>query len=292
MLIRSLSGRTLAPILHSHGWAYLAPLEITDGGFRYPMLLGPKLPAATEITGLRSSIRIEADRALRPAQKERVRRAVKHMLSIDFPLDEFTAVCKAKKASLLLRLARQGWGRMLCSPTFWEDAVKTLCTTNASWGYTQKMCRSLCALLGKNTPSGLQTMPMPQDILAAGEQVLSQDVGMGYRSRSLIELAERAASGAVPWLFDPKRKPDAEEAEREIRSWHGFGMYATRHLLVLMGFHQYLPIDREVGTHLGIRKPGDRDSNLDSEHFDDWGKFRFTAYKLTRVAKGRNWIGD
>jgi len=61
--------------------------------------------------------------------------------------------------------------------------------------------------------------------------------------------------------------------------------YATRHLLVLMGYHQYLPIDREVGNHLGIRKPGDRDSNLDSTHFDEWVRFRFTAYKLTRVAR-------
>jgi len=27
----------------------------------------------------------------------------------------------------------------------------------------------------------------------------------------------------------------------------------------------------------------------DSAHFDEWGPFRFTAYKLTRVAKRRNW---
>ena len=59
-----------------------------------------------------------------------------------------------------------------------------------------------------------------------------------------------------------------------------------------MGFHEYLPIDREVGNHLGIRKPGDKGSDLDSDHFEDWGKFRFTAYKLTRVAKRVNWIGD
>ena len=57
--------------------------------------------------------------------------------------------------------------------------------------------------------------------------------GEGYRSRSLIALAERAASGAMPWLLDVTRKPDATTAEQEIRSWHGFGRYATRHLLVL-----------------------------------------------------------
>ena len=292
MLIRAISAKTLNPILRSHGWAYLAPCEVTDAGFRYPILLGPRTAITVEVAGLHASIRVRADRNLSPRQKDQMKRAVRHMLSIDFPLQEFTAMCRTKKAGPLLRLASQGWGRMFKSPTLWEDAVKTLCTTNASWGYTQKMCANLCTALGRSTRTGLKAMPVPQDILAAGERVLVQDVGMGYRSKSLIELCERAMSGGVPWLFDTAKTPDAETAEREIRSWHGFGKYATRHLLMLMGFHQYLPIDREVGKHLGIRKPGDKGSDLDSAHFDDWGRFRFTAYKLTRVARRVNWIGD
>ena len=181
---------------------------------------------------------------------------------------------------------------MFRSPTYWEDAVKTLCTTNASWGYTQKMCQNLCLQLGETTPSGMKTFPLPERVLKAGERFLKEKIGMGYRSKSMLMLAKKAASGDVQWLLDFSVKPDAATAEKEIRSWHGFGPYATRHLLVLMGFHEYLPIDREVGTHLGIRKPGDKGSDLDSDHFDDWGKFRFTAYKLTRVAKRLNWIGD
>ena len=215
-----------------------------------------------------------------------------HMLSLDFPTDEFAEKCKRKKATTLLRLARKGWGRMLRSPTYWEDAVKTLCTTNASWGYTQKMCRRLCDELGEETPSGLRTFPPPAKVLDAGEPFLKKTVGMGYRSKSLVLLARRAVSGDGPWLLDSSARPDAATAEQEIASWHGFGPYATKHLLVLMGFHEYLPIDREVGNHLGIRKPGDKGSGLDSDHFEDWGKFRFTAYKLTRVAKRVNWIGD
>jgi len=292
MLIRSFTSSTVHPFLHSHGGAYLAPFEITDGGFQYPTLFGPRTAVTIDVTGLSASLRVLADRSLSPVQKDRMRTSVEHMLSLGFPLVEFAEMCKAKKAAPLLRLARMGWGRMLRSPTLWEDAVKTLCTTNASWGYTQKMCRNLCAMLGRTTPSGTKTMPLPEDILNAGEEVLTESVGIGYRSKSLIALAERAASDALPWLFDAARMPDAATAEREIRSWHGFGKYATRHLLVLMGFHEYLPIDREVGKHLGIRKPGDRGSNLDSAHFDDWGKFRFTAYKLTRVAKRMTWIGD
>ena len=292
MLIRSVSKTTLQPILRSHGWPYLAPCEVTDGGFSYPMRLGARSSVTVKVSGLPCSLRMEPDRTLSPQQTDRVKRAIQHMLSLDFPLDAFIADCRTRKARPLLRLARQGWGRMFRSPTLWEDAVKTLCTTNAAWPYTQKMCANLCSVLGRSTQSGMKTMPLPQDILTAGKRVLVTDVGIGYRSRSLFELAERAASGTVPWLFDPADKPDAETAEREIRSWHGFGRYATNHLLVLMGFHQYLPIDREVGNHLGIRTPGDKGSDLDSMHFKQWGQFRFTAYKLTRVARRMNWIGD
>ena len=292
MLIRGLSRDTLRPILRSHGWSCLAPLEAADSSFRYPLLLNTRTAIAVEVTGLAGSLRIRADRPLTPGQRNQLVACVKHMLSLDFPLGDLLTMCKAKKAAPLLRLVRHGWGRMLRSPTFWEDAVKTLCTTNASWGYTLKMCGNLCAVLGHATGSGMKTMPMPGDVLKAGERVLVEDVGMGYRSKSLTGLAERAASREAPWLLDTSQKPDAATAEREIASWHGFGKYATRHLLVLMGFHEYLPIDREVGSHLRIRKPGDKGGNLDCRHFQDWGPFRFTAYKLTRVAERNNWIGD
>ena len=292
MLILSISSHTLTPILRSHGWAYLAPFEITDDGFLYPTMLGSRTAVTIDVEGLKASLRIEADRAVSPAQQHRIRIMVEHMLSLDFPLHEFQAMCRKTKARSLLRLANKGWGRMLRSPTFWEDAVKTLCTTNASWGYTEQMCQNLCLQLGATTPSGLKTFPLPEKVLKAGERYLKDKVGMGYRSKSLMLLAEKAVSGVIPWLLDVSVKPDVATAEKEIRSWHGFGPYATKHLLVLMGFHEYLPIDREVGTHLGIRKPGDKGSDLDSDHFEDWGKFRFTAYKLTRVASHLNWIGD
>src|SRR6266545_2400997 len=41
-------------------------------------------------------------------------------------------------------LAR-GAGRLLRSPTVFEDAVKTLCTTNCSWALTRLMVERLCA---------------------------------------------------------------------------------------------------------------------------------------------------
>lgn len=285
-------GVPLLPIVRSHGWVYLAPVDPSDGGFTYPLVLSSGARVVLQVAASKAGIAISTDRRMAGRQKRELRAVAEHMLSLDFPLHEFEVMCRAKKATTLLRLANKGWGRMLRSPTFWEDAVKTLCTTNASWGYTEKMCRNLCAQLGEAAPSDMRTFPTPDKILKAGEQCMKEKIGMGYRAKSLFMLAKKAVSGNVPWLLDFAARPDAATAEREIASWHGFGPYATKHLLVLMGFHEYLPIDREVGNHLGIRKPGDKGSDLDSDHFEDWGKFRFTAYKLTRVAKRVNWIGD
>jgi N-glycosylase/DNA lyase len=279
-------------VLYSHGWLYLCPAEEADGGFCYALMLPDAGACSITVTPVRGTLTCQADRTLSAEDRATLRQIVRRMLSLDFPLVEFQAVCKARKATRLMRLSGQGWGRMFRSPTCWEDAVKTLCTTNASWGYTQQMCRRLCDELGETTPSGSKAFPTPRRVTDAGEPFLKKTVGMGYRSKSLILLAENATSGKVRWLLDDSALVGEGEAENEIESWHGFGRYATRHLLVLMGFHGYLPVDREVGLHLGVRKAGDRDSKLDADHFSDWGKFRFTAYKVSRVAKRLNWIGD
>ena len=282
----------LRAVLHSHGWLYLAPAEEDGKGFRYSLALPEAGACSIAVSPARGGLSCEADRTLSAGDRAVLRLVIRRMLSLDFPMEEFQAACKARKATRLLRLSRQGWGRMFRSPTCWEDAVKTLCTTNASWGYTQQMCRRLCDELGEAAPSGRRAFPTPMKIIEAGEPFLKKTVGMGYRSKSLVLLASRAASGEVPWLLHPFAPVGEGDAEREIASWHGFGRYATRHLLVLLGFHGHLPVDREVGLHLGVRKAGDRDSKLDADHFEDWGKSRFTAYKVTRVAMRLNWIGD
>jgi 3-methyladenine DNA glycosylase/8-oxoguanine DNA glycosylase len=292
MNIGTLPASHLPSVLYSHGWLYLSPAEEADGGFRYALTLPCAGACSITVKPVRGTLICQADRTLSARDRAALRQVIHRMLSLDFPLEEFQAVCKARKATRFLRLSRQGWGRMFRSPTCWEDAVKTLCTTNASWGYTQQMCQRLCAELGEATPSGSKAFPTPQRVIDAGEPFLKKTVGMGYRSKSLFLLAGKASSNKVPWLLDDSILVGEGEAEKEIESWHGFGRYATRHLLVLMGFHRYLPVDREVGLHLGVRKAGDRDSKLDADHFAAWGKFRFTAYKVSRVAKRLNWIGD
>ena len=233
MLIRSLSRETLHPILCSHGWASLAPFEVTDGGFRYPILVGPRTTVTVDVAGLGASIRVRVDRALSPRQEDQVKRAVRHMLSLDFPLDEFIGVCRSRRAKSLLRLARQGWGRMFRSPTFWEDAVKTLCTTNA----VEREVRSWHGFgkSGETWRDGLNRRP--QDYVVVPEQpwldgycvekgvirqFVAMPLGSGYTAEEQVTGA--AEHGGLQILAYPMKREVYEQrfpkrSEEEPRAW-------------------------------------------------------------------------
>jgi len=211
------------------------------------------------------------------------------MLSVDFPIFKFRELCRKKKAHKILKLANDGWGRLLRSPTAWEDAIKTLCTTNASWSQTQTLCSRLCDKMGNKTACGSSTFPLPSAILRFGEKVLRDEIKMGYRSEYLIALAKRAASGKASWLLETQSNPEEDPAWQEIKSWPGFGKYAVSHMMVLLGYHNYLPIDREVTKY--YTKTLKRRKSI-TNAYEEWGQFRFTAYKLERVNRKLNWIGN
>ena len=282
-------GSFLTPVLHSHGWINLAPAERIEDGFRYSLLIDRSCPVSIEVISRSGDIRCYADKALDPRQAYKLRKILSRMLSLDFPVGEFCDTCERQKKEDYLSLAIKGWGRMLRCPTAWEDAVKTLCTTNASWSYTKSMCKSICSEFGETTPSGRKTFPHPDEISGKSPRLLFKIARMGYRTGSLIELSRKALSSSS-WLLTGEY-PSESALYKEINSWTGFGKYATDHLMILLGFYGYLPVDREVALHLGVRNQGNRSFSGVSK-FKEWGKFRFVAYKLERIAKKRNWIGD
>ena len=290
-LVNGVSGSALKPIILSHGWVYLEPALKDEEGkrLRYSFSVKQKQPITIEIYQAKGRMFIGRDSVLPEGLSKEFKNVVHRILSLDFKKNKFMHLCQVNKASHILPLAKRGWGRMFRSATAWEDAAKTLCTTNASWSYTQQMCYRFCQELGRKTKSGFRTFPSPDDVIKAGEPFLKNVIKMGYRSRSMMELARRAM--IVPWLLDIRIIPSEAEALSEIKSWNGFGQYATNHMMMLLGFHKYLPVDREVLNYLGVKQTK-RHKVPTIDRYDKWGDFKFTAYKLERVAKRLNWIGD
>jgi hypothetical protein len=144
------------------------------------------------------------------------------------------------------------------------------------------MSRKLCDVFGRKGQNGMSAFPTPRDLLSISERDLRTQARVGYRAPYIQELAETAAD-LSHWLNNPNEMDIGKfDLHKEINSWKGFGTYATSHLLVLMGDHRQLPIDREVAAFLGVdyRKVAEKRSN---KFYSDWGDFKFTAYRLERI---------
>jgi 3-methyladenine DNA glycosylase/8-oxoguanine DNA glycosylase len=70
-------------------------------------------------------------------------------------------------------------GKVLRSPTLFEDVVRTLLTTNPFWKYTLRMYRMLASRYGDPIPSEpeLHAFPTPEHLAGAVEPESTQKVG-------------------------------------------------------------------------------------------------------------------
>ena len=151
------------------------------------------------------------------ADEQDVRRQLTTVLALDDDLEPLWRACDRVPS---LRWARPAdAGRLLRSPTAWEDLVGALAATNASYAATQRMVRGL--VVGG-------TFPSP-------EQVLERDLSAwGYRARSLRAVAERVARGLDVERWRDLAVPD-DEVLRQVRALPGFGPFAAAQVLPLLG---------------------------------------------------------
>jgi N-glycosylase/DNA lyase len=204
-------------------------------------------------------------------------REARELLRTCLALDEDLARFRARAAALEAERAagtrrdlpdlrwalRRGAGRLLRSPTVFEDAVKTLCTTNCSWALTRLMVERLCAALGAEGPGGERAFPGPARLAAEPESFFREVVRAGYRAPVLRALARDVASGALD--LEALRGSDLPTPEllARLRGLLGFGPYAAEHLVRLLGRHDHLALDSWTRAKLARlrgrrRQPTDR----------------------------------
>src|SRR6476619_2469638 len=150
----------------SHGWYGLLPFEFQRNKWKLIRVLerGSKTPVTVTLTATKRSVKISTDTALAKKDSEKVVSDVRHMLRLDDNLEQFYSTTKGD--SDFGWIAVQGAGRLLRSPTVFEDLVKMICTTNCSWALTLKMVHGMVNNLGRETDDGRRSFPKP-DALAA-----------------------------------------------------------------------------------------------------------------------------
>ena len=227
----------------SHGWCELLPFEIERDRWRLTRVidLGKKPPVTISMTATKRFVRVTTSRPLGKADTNEVVRAAGHILRLDDDMEHFYHATNADPG--FEWIAMQGAGRMLRSPTVFEDLVKMICTTNCSWALTEKMVTGLVRNLGRESNDGRRTFPTPEAMALMPEKFYVNEVRAGYRAAYLKELADRVASQELnvgEWLTSPLSTADLV---KQIKSVKGAGDYAAENLLKLLGRYDGLALD-------------------------------------------------
>jgi 3-methyladenine DNA glycosylase/8-oxoguanine DNA glycosylase len=207
--------------------------------------------------------------------------AARHMLRLDADL---SGLYEAAREDPELSWAAAGAGRMLRSPTVFEDVVKTICTTNCAWSATVRMVTALVEELGVRAPDGRRAFPTPGAMAEASEAFYKDVVRAGYRGPYLRSLAADVASGELDLeaLNDPDL-PDEEVAVR-LLALPGCGPYATAHMMMLLGRYSRLILDswtRPTYAQLAGRKASDKTIERRFRGYGDYAGLAFWLF-LTR----------
>lgn len=228
--------------VYSHGWCQLLPFDLDAENWRLSYVFAGEQPLSAVIyeNGGRIEIEIFAEK-IDQTSEEKILRDVRHILRLDDDLREFYNLTEKEKR--LAWVAKLNGGRLMRSPTVFEDLVKTLCTTNCSWALTKSMVRNLVEKLGETSADGKRAFPTADAMANVSEDFYRTEIRAGYRSPYFVELAERVASGKL----DPESWLDSElttkELKKEIKQIKGFGNYAAENLLKLVGRNDGLALD-------------------------------------------------
>ena len=227
----------------SHGWCELLPFRIDQEKWvltRTLDLLNAK-PVTIMITATKRALVINTSRRLSQIAVKKVVADVRHMLRLDDNIAEFYRMMTTDND--FNWIPTQGAGRLLRSPTVFEDLVKMICTTNCSWALTKKMVTGLVENLGRESSNGQRTFPTPEAMALMPVKFYVNEVRAGYRSEYLKLLADRVASGELDveaWLTSSLSTADLI---KEMRGVKGVGPYAAENLLKLLGRYDGLALD-------------------------------------------------
>jgi N-glycosylase/DNA lyase len=290
----------LRRVFFSHGVASLPPMSVEEKSWTFELTLPlpGQRPRIVRVTQARPGYgQIEVlGRAPGEETQAKLMAGIRHVLSLDLDLSGFYRMVETDRD---LAWVASGAGRMIRSPTVFEDVVKTICTTNCSWAATKRMVGALVEHLGEKAPgapdSGTRgrAFPTAEAMAAAGEPFYRKVAGAGYRGAYLRSLARSVASGRVDLeaLGRARREeiPDGEIEDR-LLELPGVGSYAAAHVMLMMGRYSKLILDswtRPTYARLCGRKSV-KDGAI-VKRFRQYGPYAGLAFWLFLT---RDWVAE
>ncbi|MDX1663612.1 MAG: hypothetical protein R3272_07450 [Candidatus Promineifilaceae bacterium] len=274
--------------LRGHGWRWLAPFSPNEEGVTRVERLqsGRVIQMAIREGEEGETVRVHVDQPLTEAEETELKQEASWMLRLDEDLAPFYEMCVERGGRYAAVI---GHGRLLRSPTLFEDAVKVLFTTNTTWRQTKQMTARTVEGLGAPHPTLPETaevrhaFPEPAAVMEAGVAFFRDHVRAGYRADYVVALAERAEE--LEALRERASVEDAlptDELRKRLLSFRGIGPYAAATLLMLLGRYDYLAIDSEVRAFTSRHYfDGRTGSNAEIRAlYEVWGPWKYLAYAL------------
>lgn len=273
---------SLHQTIYSHGWIRLAPFEAdeTKNGFRYIMRSEAGQVFELLVTEADGGIQVNTDFDLDESTQDEIGRNLTWMLNLNLDLTDFYLM--AKDEPKLAYMDESAKGRILRSPTLFEDTIKTILTTNTSWAGTIRMVDSLVTQFG--TPihdgSGRHAFPTPKQLAETNVDILRSQTRLGYRAPYVFELANRISRGELDLEVLKTSNLPTSELFKQLLAIKGVGNYAAANLLMILGRYDHIPIDSWATKVVSIEWYSGESIGPDQVEaaFENWGSWKGLAY--------------
>ncbi len=234
----------LPAVIHSHGWFQMTPFsETTERGLAYVIRLGSGKVLQFTVHADADILRVDTSSPLTPVEQAELSQVIPWMLALEQDLEEFYTLARLEPK--LVKMVERKAGRVLRSPTLFEDVIRTILTTNTLWRHTLRMCRELTTRYGEPLPSDLaqHTFPTPERLSQVSEAELIELCRMGYRAPYVAELSQRVAARQLDLEAYKTSTLPTPELRKLLMGIKGVGGYAAANLLMLLGRYDYVPVD-------------------------------------------------
>ena len=274
-------------VVNSHGWRQLAPFsydELTNI-LSYILRLSTGRVIELKFHDETDGVTVETEK-LDKLEKKEVENIVTWMFGLDMEFSSFYTALRGEPK--LARAKKLSLGRLLRAPTLFEDVVKTILTTNTLWAATRNMSRKLVDEFGASTAPTAplsatinnKAFPTPEAIAASSPDTIKEKIRVGYRAPAIHQLAVRVASGQLDLESLKTSEIPTLELRKELMKINGVGPYAAANLLMLLGRHDFIPIDSSalsvVSQEWYRGKPVT--AREVEKHFAKWGEYKGLAF--------------
>jgi 3-methyladenine DNA glycosylase/8-oxoguanine DNA glycosylase len=268
-------------VVNSHGWVQLAPFRSNETGqvLFYTGCLSNGHVVDYRITGTSKGVNVDIAGRLSKAEQNEVADQVTWMFGLDQDFASFyKTVSKEPKLKHVRKLAR---GRVLRSPTFFEDVLKTILTTNTLWAATKRMNLKLIDSFGDPLAgTDFKAFPSPARIAASSPDALREVNRVGYRAPYIHKLAVRAASGELDLESFKTSTLTTLELRKQLMKIAGVGPYAAANLLMILGRSDFIPVDSYAMKMVSLEwyRGKTVTAKQVEKRFEKWGEYKGLAF--------------